>query len=64
MRNDALTEAGNRFQATVGHLDNNTFSSDQLALIRDFVKVARGKGILTRLWELPSWPVDLRNYVW
>lgn len=36
----------------------------QLALLRDQVAVAHGKGILLRYWDLPGWPIGTRNAVW
>lgn len=36
----------------------------QLVALRGQVKVARERGILTRYWNQPSWPIRMRNEIW
>ena len=39
-------------------------NDSQLALLRDQVKVAHGKGIKLRYWNQPPWPISTRNSIW
>lgn len=40
------------------------YSSSQMDKIRDQVNGAKVAGLKTRYWDLPGWPIGLRNYVW
>ena len=45
--------------------DGNKFrNSTQLDELRKQVKAAHAKGILARYWDLPNYPISLRNYIW
>jgi hypothetical protein len=39
-------------------------SSDQLRTIRGQVKGANRRGLKSRYWDLPGWPIGLRNNLW
>ncbi|KAI9707630.1 MAG: hypothetical protein M1836_000591 [Candelina mexicana] len=52
------------FSVNFGSVNGTSLNSTQLALLRDQVRVAKGKGIGTRYWDLPAWPVSTRNGVW
>ncbi|KAK0614304.1 hypothetical protein B0T14DRAFT_499607 [Immersiella caudata] len=39
-------------------------SHDQLAKIRSQIKEAHARGLHARYWELPPWPIHVRNHVW
>ena len=52
------------FKDTVGHLKGGTFSDDQLQRARGFIKGAHLRGLKARFWDLPYWPISLRNRVW
>ncbi|KAK4452479.1 hypothetical protein QBC34DRAFT_293622 [Podospora aff. communis PSN243] len=39
-------------------------SPDQLAKIRAQIKEAHSRGLYARYWELPPWPIHVRNHVW
>lgn len=39
-------------------------SPDQLAKIRAHIKEAHARGLHSRYWELPPWPIHTRNRVW
>jgi len=39
-------------------------SPDQLAKIRAHIKEAHARGLRSRYWELPPWPIHTRNRVW
>lgn len=56
--------ASGSFNDIFGHLVDNTFSSKQMKLLRDQVRGAHRRGLKARYWELPYWPISLRNYVW
>lgn len=52
------------FQAAVGRIERGELSRNQIAKIRSHVKAAHDKGLKARYWELPGWPISLRNHVW
>lgn len=56
--------ASGSFNDIFGHLIDNKFSSQQLNKLRDQVRGAHRRGLKARYWELPYWPISLRNYVW
>ena len=39
-------------------------SPEQLAKIRAHVREARARGLHSRYWELPAWPIHVRNRIW
>lgn len=52
------------FGKTIGSLNRNRFSQDQLARIRSHIQAAHSRGLKVRYWGTPSWPRGLRNHVW
>jgi len=52
------------FSSQFGQVHVETLNSTQLALLRSQIAVAHGKGILTRYWDQPGWPVSTRNAIW
>ncbi|KAJ9638199.1 Altered inheritance of mitochondria protein 6 [Coniosporium tulheliwenetii] len=40
------------------------FSERQLAIVRERIRIARLSKLHARYWDLPSWPIGLRDYVW
>ena len=56
--------ASGSFNAIFGHLVDNEFSPKQMKLLRDQIQGAHRRGLKARYWELPYWPISLRNYVW
>ncbi|KAF4449357.1 Altered inheritance of mitochondria protein 6 [Fusarium austroafricanum] len=40
------------------------FSKQQLTLLRKQIRIAKQRGLKSRLWGLPSWPISYRDYVW
>ena len=52
------------FMETIGHLPNGDFSKEQLQKVRGYIKGAHLRGLEARFWELPFWPISLRNHVW
>jgi hypothetical protein len=35
-----------------------------MRIIRGQIRGAKRRGLKTRYWDLPSWPLGLRNHVW
>lgn len=52
-----LTEA-------VGPVLQGRFTDKQLAKVRAQVKAAADRGLKSRYWGTPLWPISTRNYVW
>jgi hypothetical protein len=52
------------FSKAVGHIWRRRLSSQQLKTIRGQVRGAHRRGLKARYWDLPSWPLGLRNHVW
>ncbi|KAG7002382.1 hypothetical protein G7Y79_00027g060740 [Physcia stellaris] len=48
----------------LGSLPTGKFSERQLSLLRGQVRGAHSRGLKARYWDLPYWPIGLRNYVW
>ncbi|KAL8715350.1 MAG: hypothetical protein Q9220_000683 [cf. Caloplaca sp. 1 TL-2023] len=66
---DAYTTANSlyasvSFTQAVGHVLFGKLSEPQLALIRGHIRGAHRRGLKVRYWELPFWPIGLRNYIW
>jgi len=40
------------------------FSEKQLATLREQIRFAEKSGLQARYWDLPSWPINYRDYVW
>ena len=52
------------FTEAIGVLQNGEFSDHQLDLLRGQIRGAHKRGLKARYWELPFWPINLRNHVW
>ena len=48
----------------IGTLSGGEFSDHQLNLLRGQIRGAHRRGLKARYWDLPSWPINLRNHVW
>lgn len=65
-----LFNTGNSFYASVafgkaiGFLWNGEFSDHQMDLLRGQIRGAHKRGLKARYWDLPFWPIGLRNHVW
>ncbi|KNG49468.1 serine threonine protein kinase [Stemphylium lycopersici] len=51
-------------RGAVGKLWFNKMSSSQISAAREQVKVAQNKGLKSRYWDTPSWPIGRRDEVW
>ena len=40
------------------------WQKNRIELLRAQVRVAKSKGIMTRYWDLPAWPISTRNGIW
>ena len=52
------------FGPTIGQLRDGQFSNDQMDLLRGQIRGAHRRGLKVRYWDLPFWPIGLRNHVW
>ena len=58
--------ASTSFKKRFGRIkDGNKFrDSTQIDELRKQVEAAHAKGILARYWDLPKYPISLRNHIW
>ena len=52
------------FGEAIGSLNNGQFSQHQMDLLRGQIRGAHSRGLKARYWDLPFWPIGLRNHVW
>lgn len=52
------------FGKAVGFMWRNHLSHHQMQIIRGHIRGAHRRGLKVRYWNLPSWPIGLRNHVW
>ncbi|MCJ1431345.1 Altered inheritance of mitochondria protein 6 [Xylographa pallens] len=52
------------FVKAIGRMWRMRLSEQQMALIRGHIRGAHRRGLKVRYWDLPDWPIGLRNYVW
>jgi hypothetical protein len=52
------------FGKAVGHVWQGRLSPSQMKVIRGQIRGAHRRGLKARYWDLPSWPVGLRNHIW
>jgi hypothetical protein len=52
------------FNQAVGRMWRGHLSPKQLKIIRGQIRGAHRRGLKARYWDLPSWPLGLRNHVW
>ena len=52
------------FNSAIGTLWNGEFTDDQMDKLRGQIRGAHKRGLKARYWELPFWPISLRNHVW
>ena len=56
--------ASTSFKNNIGSLFRGEFSDAQLQLVRGHIRGAHARGLKSRYWETPFWPIGLRNHVW
>ncbi|KAG0648841.1 Altered inheritance [Hyphodiscus hymeniophilus] len=52
------------FGQAVGRIWRGRLSPRQMKIIRGQIRGAHRRGLKARYWDLPSWPLGLRNHVW
>ena len=52
------------FKQAIGHVWGSRLTPDQLQLIRAQVRGAHRLGLKARYWDVPAWPIGLRNHIW
>lgn len=52
------------FGKAVGRIWRGRLSKKQIRVIRGQVRGAHRRGLKARYWDLPAWPLGLRNHVW
>jgi hypothetical protein len=50
-------------QEAIGSV-RTSFNANQLATLREQIAVAKESGLRARYWDLPSWSINYRDYVW
>ena len=53
-----------KFGKAIGYLPTGKFSKKQMERLRGQIRGAHRRGLKARYWDLPFWPIGLRNYVW
>ncbi|CUS13610.1 unnamed protein product [Tuber aestivum] len=56
--------ASAQLSSTVGKVGHEGLNATQRGMVKRQVEEAHKKGIFVRYWDLPGWPVSLRNRVW
>ncbi|KAF7943593.1 uncharacterized protein EAE97_005664 [Botrytis byssoidea] len=52
------------FHKAVGTVWRGRLSPKQMKIIRGQLRGAHRRGLKARYWDLPSWPIGLRNHIW
>jgi hypothetical protein len=52
------------FGKAVGRIWRGRLSGRQMKIIRGQIRGAHRRGLKARYWDLPAWPLGLRNHVW
>lgn len=53
-----------QFRKAVGRIWRGRLSPRQMGIIRGQVRGAHRRGLKARYWDLPAWPLGLRDHVW
>ncbi|KAF2262766.1 hypothetical protein CC78DRAFT_534510 [Lojkania enalia] len=53
-----------QMRKAIGRLWFNRFTSKQVEILKTQIKAAADKGLVSRYWDTPSWPISLRDKVW
>ncbi|KAG4432312.1 hypothetical protein IFR05_012219 [Cadophora sp. M221] len=48
----------------IGRIWRGRLSDAQMAILRGQIRGAHSRGLKARYWDLPAWPLGLRNHVW
>ena len=53
-----------QLRKAIGRLWMNKLKSNQVDIIKTQIKAAADKGLVSRYWDTPSWPISLRDKLW
>lgn len=56
--------ASTSFLRSIGYPWHSTLSHAQTEKIRSQVRGAHERGLKVRYWDVPTWPIGVRNYLW
>ena len=56
--------ASTDFVSAIGFPWRGDLSSAQLTKLREQIKEAKDRGLKSRYWNTPNWPIGLRNHIW
>jgi hypothetical protein len=56
--------ASTNFAASFGDVRKKEMNETQIDLLRSQIKTAHDKGIMTRYWNQPAYPIGTRNAIW
>ena len=56
--------ASTDFLSTIGFPWRGYLNANQLRKLRDQIAEARNRGLKSRYWNTPIWPIGLRNHIW
>lgn len=56
--------ASTAFGSAIGSVWRGRLSQVQLDKMRGQIRGAHRRGLKARYWDLPAWPIGVRNYVW
>ena len=52
------------FANAIGHIEGSRLTQPQLQILRAQIHGAHQKGLKVRYWDVPGWPMGLRNHIW
>lgn len=56
--------ASTDFFSSIGFPWRGDLSPAQLTKLREQIKAAKDRGLKSRYWDTPNWPIGLRNHIW
>jgi glycerophosphoryl diester phosphodiesterase len=56
--------ASTNLKAAIGRMWLGHFSSKQESTLKQQIQAAEDKGLKSRYWDTPAWPISVRNNVW
>ncbi|TDZ27573.1 Altered inheritance of mitochondria protein 6-like protein [Colletotrichum trifolii] len=52
------------FRKAIGTIWFGDLSDTQLKILRSQIGEAHSRGLKVRYWDLPAWPINIRNHIW
>jgi glycerophosphoryl diester phosphodiesterase len=56
--------ASSRLKAAIGGIWSGKFSKKQENILKQQIQAAEDKGLKSRYWDTPAWPISMRDTVW